>query len=132
MSFAQFTDDLKVGHGEIDRQHEALFEIVNRLHDAMRSGQSRQEQGAILAFLGTYTTEHFAAEEALMEGAQYPGLEAHRAEHRQLLHQFEELQQKYETGSMTLSIMVMHFLKDWLSHHIQEVDRKMVEHLHRG
>ncbi len=132
MSFAQFTDDLKVGHDEIDRQHGALFDLINRLHEAMRSGQTRKDQGAILAFLGTYTTEHFAAEEALMASAQYAGLEAHRAEHAQLLQQFQELQEKYETGSMTLSIMVMHFLKDWLSHHIQEVDRKMVEHLHQG
>ena len=41
MPFAEFTDDLRVGHGDIDRQHASLFDAVNRLHDAMRSGSSR-------------------------------------------------------------------------------------------
>jgi hemerythrin len=132
MPFAQFSDDLRVGHEEIDRQHESLFEIVNRLHDAMRAGHSRQEQGNILTFLGTYTAEHFAAEEAFMRTSEYPELIPHQAEHAHLIEQLQEIQQKYEAGSMTLSIMVMHFLKDWLSHHIQEVDRKLAEHLRRG
>lgn len=132
MAFATFTDDLKLGHDAIDRQHEALFDIVNRLHDAMRSGKTREEQGNILAFLGTYTIEHFAAEEALMEASAYPGLAAHRAEHEDLLRQFEELQEKYEAGSMTLSIMAMHFLKDWLTHHIQEVDQQLANHLRQA
>ena len=30
---------------------------------------------------------------------------------------------------MTLSIMTMHFLKDWLTHHILEEDRKIGEFL---
>lgn len=132
MPFVQFTDELRVGHADIDQQHEALFDIVNRLHDSMRAGNSRQEQGNILAFMGNYTAEHFAAEERLMQESEFPELAAHKTEHESLLRQFQELQQKHEAGSMTLSIMVMHFLRDWLSHHIQEVDRRLADHLRRG
>ena len=30
---------------------------------------------------------------------------------------------------MTISLTVMTFLKDWLEHHVSEVDRKLVGHL---
>ncbi len=32
---------------------------------------------------------------------------------------------------MTLPIMVMHFLKDWLAHHLSEVDRELADHLRK-
>jgi hemerythrin-like metal-binding protein len=129
MPFAEFTPDLHVGHEEIDEQHAALFDTVNRLHEALRAGRSRQELGDILSFLHTYTVTHFHAEEALMEASSYPGLPAHRTLHHELAQQVKDLDIKYAAGSMTLSIMTMHFLRDWLSHHIQEEDRKLADFL---
>ena len=41
MAFAQFTDDLRLGHALIDAQHASLFEAVNRLHEAMLAGDPR-------------------------------------------------------------------------------------------
>ena len=129
MPFAEFMDDLRVGHEDIDRQHASLFEAVNRRHDAMRSNSSRQVQGEILAFLRAYTIEHFEAEEALMRETDYPGAAVHTALHAELVQQVKDLEEKYASGSMTLSIMTMHFLKDWLAHHILEEDRKLADHL---
>lgn len=129
MPFAEFTDDLRVGYGEIDHQHAALFDAVNHLHEALRAGRSRQEMGDILAFLRAYTVDHFQSEEALMRDTGYPGLEAHQAFHEGLIHQVKELEGKYAAGTMTLSIMTMHFLKDWLTHHIQDEDRKLADFL---
>ena len=132
MPFAEFTDELRVGHGEIDRQHAALYDAVNRLHDALKTGRSRQELGEILAFLRAYTVDHFQLEETFMQEKAYPKLEAHRALHQGLLRQVLELEEKYAAGSMTLSIMTMHFLRDWLNHHIQEEDRKLAAFLREG
>ena len=132
MPFAVFSDELRVGHPEIDAQHASLFEAVNRLHDAMRAGRTREEQAGILAFLRSYTVEHFNTEEAFMAESAFPGLEHHRAEHERLLGQVQDLEARYATGSMTLSIMVMHFLKDWLTHHIAEEDQALAEHLRRA
>ena len=129
MPFATFSDDLRVGHEEIDRQHASLFDAVNRLHDAMRAGNSRQEQGEILGFLRAYTIEHFETEEAYMLETAYPELATHKARHDELVQQVNDLEMKYAAGSMTLSIMTMHFLKDWLAKHISEEDRKLVRHI---
>jgi len=129
MAFAEFTDDLRVGHDEIDRQHAALYDAVNRLHDALKAGRSRQELGEILTFLRAYTVEHFQMEETFMLEKAYPELASHRALHQDLIRQVMDLEEKYAAGSMTLSIMTMHFLKDWLTHHIQEEDRRLAEFL---
>lgn len=129
MPFCDFTDDLRVGHETIDHQHGALYEAVNRLHDALRANHSRQEMGDILAFLRSYTVEHFQAEEAFMKETGYPGLEHHHALHEELVRQVLELEEKYAAGTMILSIMTMHFLKDWLTHHIQDEDRKLAAFL---
>lgn len=129
MPFATFTDDLRLGHEQIDGQHAALFEAVNNLHDALRSGRSRQDLESLLAFLRAYTVEHFRTEEAFMEDTNYPEVAAHRTEHGDLVRQVRELEEKHAAGSMTLSLTVMTFLKDWLEHHIGEVDRKLVAHL---
>ncbi|MDP2875387.1 MAG: bacteriohemerythrin [Holophaga sp.] len=129
MPFCEFTDDLRVGHETIDHQHAALYETVNRLNDALKAGRSRQEMVDILAFLRTYTVDHFQAEETLMRETGYPGLEAHHALHKGLVHQVLELEEKYAAGTMILSIMTMHFLKDWLTNHIQDEDRKLAAYL---
>ncbi len=129
MPFATFSDDLRLGHEQIDRQHASLFEAVNQLHDAMRAGNSRQELSRILAFLRAYTIEHFQTEGAFMRDTDYPGMEAHQTEHENLVQQVKDLEAKHTAGSMTISLTVMTFLKDWLEHHVSEVDRKLVGHL---
>ena len=91
----------------------------------MRTGRSREEQGGILSFLRSYTVDHFQMEETYMKEKGYPGLESHRVLHHALIEQVMELEDKYAAGSMTLSIMTMHFLKDWLTNHIQNEDRKL-------
>jgi hemerythrin-like metal-binding protein len=129
MPFAVFSEDLRLGHAQIDRQHASLFEAVNQLHEAMRAGNSGQELGRILAFLRTYTIEHFQTEEAFMRDTEYPRLEGHSAEHDKLVQQVKDLEQKHAAGSLTISMTVMTFLRAWLEHHISEEDRKLVDHL---
>lgn len=129
MPFAQFSDAMRIGQEDVDRQHASLFDTVNRLHDALRSNHSREVQGEILSFLKAYTLEHFEAEESLMRDQGYPGLAAHKAKHDDLVRQLKDLEERYAAGTMTLSIMTLHFLKDWLTNHILEEDLKIGEYL---
>jgi len=129
MPFAQFSDAMRIGQEDVDRQHASLFDTVNRLHDALRSNHSREVQGEILSFLKAYTIEHFGAEESLMRSQGYPGLAAHKAKHDDLVRQLKDLEERYAAGTMTLSIMTLHFLKDWLTSHILEEDLRIGEYL---
>ena len=129
MAFVQFSSDLQLGHAVIDAQHASLFEAVNQLHDDMLAGNSRQQLGHMLAFLRSYTVEHFATEEAFMAETGYPGMAAHKALHDDLVRQVQDLEEKHNAGSLTISITVMIFLRDWLAQHISVEDRKLAQHL---
>lgn len=129
MAFIDFDDRFKVGHPGIDGQHAELFKAVNRLHDAMKDGKARQELGGVLTFLREYTVEHFQMEEGLMRDAGYPDYADHKRLHDDLARQVMDLETKHQAGSMTLSLSVMTFLKDWLAHHISREDARLAAHL---
>jgi len=79
----------------------------------------------VLHNLITYTQEHFRREEELIRNIRFPGLQAHKNEHEKLLTQVLDLQKKFESGAATLSIQVLHVLRDWLIHHIGESDKEL-------
>ena len=124
MAFMTWNDKLSVGVETLDKQHVVLIETINELHAAMMKGQARAAAGQILHNLVDYTRDHFAAEEAMMEAAQYPALPAHRLVHRELTRQVEEYVGRYEKGDITLGVHLLNFLSDWLTKHIQGEDKK--------
>ena len=113
-----------VGVLTLDSQHTILFDILNELHDAMMEGKASNLTGPILRKLVTYTREHFAAEEGLLTKSQYPGLEAHKLLHRDLIKQVEDYSERFERGEITLNLHLLNFLRDWLTNHIMKVDQE--------
>jgi hemerythrin len=107
----------------MDSQHTVLFNILNELHDAMLSGSAHKLTGSLLEKLVSYTRNHFAAEEAIMASASYPGLEAHRAKHHELINKVEEFLARYKRGEGSINVQLLNFLRDWLTNHIQQVDQ---------
>jgi hemerythrin-like metal-binding protein len=101
-----------------------LFNAINDLHAAMLKGQARSVVGPLLHKLVDYTREHFTAEEAMMETAKYPSLDAHRIKHKELTKHVEEYVIRFESGDITLSIQLSNFLSDWLTKHIQSTDQE--------
>jgi len=106
-----------------DAQHRQLFDLINQLHDAMRSGQGKSVIGKVLTELRRYTVSHFGAEEDAMRKAGYAGLSQHQAEHRKFVAQVDDFARKYQEGNALLTMDVMSFLQDWLRKHIQSTDR---------
>ena len=123
MPLIAWNDSLSVGVMTIDTQHRRLVDTLNQLHDAMLSGQARDLTGSILERLLQYTREHFTAEEAMMAAAGYPGLAEHKLLHIDLTRQVEGYITRFQYGEITLNLHLMHFLRDWLTHHIQGEDR---------
>jgi len=69
MPIAFWRDEYCTGDPIIDRQHQELFRIVNKLHDAMLEGHGSDVLGSTLDELTTYTNEHFDYEESRMRAA---------------------------------------------------------------
>ncbi|HYD95939.1 MAG TPA: bacteriohemerythrin [Noviherbaspirillum sp.] len=125
MTYLTWSDSLAVGNNFIDNDHKKLIEMVNRLHALMHEGKGKEVLDKVLHNLVTYTQDHFRREEDLMRSLGFADYQRHKDEHDKLLKQVLDLQQKFDSGAATLSIQVLHFLRDWLIHHIGESDQKL-------
>lgn len=118
MNLITWSDSLSVKVPSIDAQHQKLINLINALNNAMLQGKGKEVLGTILLDLVQYTKTHFAYEESVMHKAGYAKLDEHKAEHRKLTGQVEQLVKDYETGKVGISVSLMSFLTDWLRSHI--------------
>ncbi|MGD0912066.1 MAG: bacteriohemerythrin [Terracidiphilus sp.] len=123
MPLLAWNDSLSVGVRSIDSQHSKLVAILNELYDSMMQGHAKEVTGPLLRKLINYTREHFSSEESMMAAAKYPGLAAHRREHEKLTKQVEEFAARFDRGECTVNIELLHFLRTWLTGHIQQSDK---------
>lgn len=122
MAFLTLGPNLMTGHATIDAQHKGLVEAVNQLFEAMQAGKGKDELGHTLVFLRKYTIDHFKTEERFMDQSGYPGAAKHKAIHADLVREVADLEGRFTSGNGTLSIEVLHFLKEWLAQHISVED----------
>ncbi|MCE1244646.1 bacteriohemerythrin [Oryzomicrobium sp.] len=129
MAFMPWGDALKIGIDSIDEQHRWLVDATNALHDELQRDEPRRAViGEILEGLVDYTMNHFIAEEALFQRLGYPDSPGHLAEHNRFTAGALDLLQRFESGQ-AVSQEALDFLKNWLTHHILEVDRAYVPFL---
>jgi hemerythrin len=130
MALMTWTEKLSVGVGVLDDDHKKLVSMVNELFDAMQAGHGKEKLGGILDRLVQYTRFHFDREEKLFAETGYPASRPHKEQHEALTRQVLDVQKKYNAGAAaTLSVDVMHFLRDWLVKHIQGSDQSYRAHL---
>lgn len=65
-----------------------------------------------------------------MREIDYPDYLQHKAEHERLLVQIRDLQARFRSGSITITVSVSNFLSDWLFYHIVWQDKKLVAAIH--
>lgn len=118
-----WSESLSVGLPGIDEQHKKLVALINLLHDSSVRGSGNATIGKVLDDLTSYTVDHFAFEERLMEAHGYDGLEEHREAHVALTKQVAKLNEDYKAGSAQLSTELFMFLRSWLNGHIRGTDK---------
>ncbi|AIE73927.1 MULTISPECIES: bacteriohemerythrin [unclassified Synechocystis] len=133
MGIAVWSEDLACGYELIDLQHQHLFSLINSLDESLQKPITREELSLLLADLLEYTGFHFRCEEELMWSLDYPHLFEHRTIHEKLTKQVMDLQFRLQHEESTLAVFfdVSSFLADWLRHHIQENDIKMIHFVRR-
>ena len=120
---------LAVGYKDIDDQHQKLVELVNKLNDAMHAGQGKEALQTVLNELVRYTQYHFGTEERLMAKHQYALTADHKAEHVKFVADVSAFKKKFDSGNAMISTEIMMFLRDWLSKHILQTDKKLAKAL---
>ncbi len=120
----QWKDSYSVKVAALDNQHKKLFDLINELHVAMSRGHGKDIVGDVLRRLIDYTVHHFSAEEMLMQNHNFPGLVAHRAEHKALTDKVLAFKKEFDAGTSYVTVQLMTFLQQWLKNHIQTVDQR--------
>ena len=126
MAYFEWAKDLEIdGGGAIDADHQKLVDLVNELHTATSVGRGQEVVEKIIAELIGYTKDHLAREEALLASMQFPDLERHKLGHQKFTDKLEELQKKFQSGSITVASQLSTVLRDWLSLHIRRSDKEI-------
>ncbi len=128
MAFFTWSDEYSVGVGTMDRHHQKLFQIINKLHDAMKAGTAKDMVSGILKELLEYTRYHFGEEEKMLESINYSGLPEQKAAHKIFIQKIEEYQKEADMGmGAFLGADIARTVSDWLVKHIAQVDKKYSE-----
>jgi hemerythrin-like metal-binding protein len=113
---------------KFDSQHIRIFFLINGLHEAMERRHGADALKKTLDELINYTKTHFQDEEKAMAESRFPGLEAHKAEHRKLEKDVEKFYADLASGKAVFSGEVLRFLISWLMDHIAKSDKKYATH----
>jgi hemerythrin-like metal-binding protein len=128
----KWNDAYSVGVATMDEQHKRFFVMINDLHQAMKQARGADVLGGILNELARYTEYHFSAEEAAMEASRYPDLARHKEFHNQFIAKVADFQRRFNAGDRSIIVDAMNAVKDWLIHHIQNVDKTYGPYMSQG
>lgn len=119
-----WADDYALGVGDIDRQHQLLFERANAFFAAARSADPQRALEEAIGALRADADHHFVEEEKYMERIGYPGRDGHGAAHRVLMRQLEGVASQLSAGGSSVAAIVASagLLRGWLLDHIVDED----------
>ena len=124
MTIIAWKDSYATGIGACDQEHQVLVARINELYEAIRNQETGRRLPEIVDALTSYTSKHFQHEEQLMTDWRYPGLEEQMVEHAKLRARVAEFRWQLEDGDAQVAQKLLNFLREWLLHHIVEVDMR--------
>lgn len=127
-----WTKNYETGLATVDRQHQRLVELINKLGDSFLAGISDAELGVIFTELGAYARDHFTDEERLMQetGVDARHVDVHRRHHLEFVDQIGTMWGA--RASLRAPSETLHgFLCAWLAFHILGEDQSMARQIAR-
>ena len=111
-----------MGVDQFDRQHQHLFEIINKLTARPDTSKDSSLTSQTIKEMFDYAKEHFTAEEELMQQYDYPEIESHKKQHDYFIGTTDEL-----SNTKVRPEEIAEFLKVWWTIHVLKVDMKYKE-----
>jgi len=131
--FLEWLDDWYLGIQEIDQQHLALAELLNRVAGRLQETKESRASGEVILPLVRRlleeTRQHFKDEESIMREHDYPELIDHHREHVMLLAELQEFIRDIEEGRRQFDIDSLTALKHWLINHVIDGDMAFARYL---
>jgi len=123
----QWDEKYSVGIQSIDTQHREIFEILEKLVEAMKKGHGSDVTTQIILNLERYAVNHFKKEEFFFNRFNFQGSAEHIREHQDFKSKIVSLKSDLKSGKITLTFDLLSFLKEWIDHHILLVDKQYSE-----
>ena len=115
---------------QINRQHRELINRLNRLNDAVKNRESREDIYRTIDDVIAFTHLHFATEEQLMLQSGYPEIESHRGLHMQLIQDALHLKGKLDyVGDEMFTEWFNHWPFSRVLAHIQYADKQVEDYI---
>ncbi len=123
---------MSVGSPEMDGHHRRIFQLINRLAKARDKASGEETVSEVIGELMKYSSDHLAAEEALLDRIGFPELDAHKELHKDYRLTLATMAlQALESGTPSVD-KVIGFLRTWWTNHIQVEDMKYKSHALRS
>lgn len=127
----QWDSRLETGIELIDEQHLELFSRIDKLEIALYSGMGSAELTYLIQYLMEYVVEHFAAEEKILDGINYPDLAKHIKQHQEFRQVVNEIISscRDKGADRFLAIEVDKMMRSWWENHILKLDMDYVTYV---
>ncbi len=131
MALIEWRDDFKVGIESVDHEHRALIDLINDLHAKLGGGEIDTATVAeVLGEIFAQISAHFALEEAIMRERGYDQLDAHKADHEELLDGLRDIMDAVEDEAFPdLEAALSERLERWFTVHFRTHDARLHRHL---
>jgi hemerythrin-like metal-binding protein len=108
----------------VDEQHRRLVDMINDLETARGQENESKLIGELFFKLVDYTKYHFAQEENLMSGSNYPKINEHTNQHKEFVNKIVEMLKGIKEGNVNVTEKLSMFLMNWLIKHILGYDKE--------
>jgi hemerythrin len=129
--FIEWDRRYSVGIPKIDEQHKELVRLTNELYDSCMGDDEEMTARfkSTLSSLVHYVSEHFGAEERLLQRVNYPHYLDHKREHEGFVRKMLDYAKLFRDGKSFVPNNFVRFLKDWILSHIAVSDKQYSEYL---
>ena len=120
---AKWSSAIETGLPDIDHQHRQLFELAA----SFRGEGDQIRVMKALVILSDYANTHLRDEEALLQSIRFPGLEAHREQHRLFRNMLGALLEEARSLSLDeIASRIEELINGWFYRHILTMDADYV------
>ena len=133
MALFNWDDEYSVNVLAMDNHHKKLFDIMNQMHDAMKTGTDEDVLAKFISELVDYTKYHFGEEERMLEQVHYSGIDSQKRAHVAFVDKITEYKTEADNGMAIFAVPKVSRLGiDWLKEHIVTMDTKYSDEANSG
>jgi hemerythrin len=124
MAKIKWNENMSVGVKVIDYQHKTLIEAINGFYEVVGNISNKELIGNMLKKMKDYSAFHFNYEEQLLKKHGYPQLPYHKIEHKNFIDKVEDLNDRFMSGKLVISLEITSFIESWITKHIMATDKQ--------